>query len=182
MNASHPQAAAADSGEQQFAVELAQLDDFRFEARFDTPSIPALVTDEPPPLGHGTGPNPARLLATAVTNCLAASLLFAMRKFGNRPDPMRATGTATLARSERGRWRVARIAVDLHLGAAAQDLKNLQRVLGQFEDFCIVTQSVRAAFPVDVRVFDRAGTLLGPSEASSVAVHEVDGKNNLQGI
>ena len=163
MKALHAEAATVVAWEQQFTVELVQLADFRFEARFDTPSIPPLVTDEPPPLGAATGPNPARLLATAVGNCLAASLLFAMRKFGNRPDPLRAMATATLARNEHGRWRVARIAVDLHLGVAAGDLKNLQRVLGQFEDFCIVTQSVRAAFPVDVRVFDRAGSLLAPS-------------------
>jgi len=164
MKAHHAEAAPAlgAAAEQQFTVELAQLTDFRFEARFDAPAMPVLVTDEPPPLGGGTGPNPARLLATAVANCLAASLLFAMRKFGNRPDPLRAIATATLARNEQARWRLARIAVDLHLGAAAGDLKNLPRVLGQFEDFCVVTQSVRAAFPVDVRVFDRDGGLLSP--------------------
>jgi organic hydroperoxide reductase OsmC/OhrA len=165
MKAVHAEATlpTAGAGDQQFTVELVQLADFRFEARFDAPSIPPLVTDEPPPLGGGTGPNPARLLAAAVANCLAASLLFAMRKFGNRADPLHATATATLARNGLGRWRVARIAVDLHLGAAAGDLKNLQRVLGQFEDFCVVTQSVRAAFPVDVRVFDSAGSLLAPA-------------------
>ena len=32
----------------------------------------------------------------------------------------------------------------------------LDRILGQFEDFCIVTQSIRAAVPVDVRVLDKA--------------------------
>lgn len=164
MKAHHAEAAAVHAAvaEQQFSVELVQLVDFRFEAHFDASAMPVLVTDEPPPLGGGTGPNPARLLATAVANCLAASLLFAMRKFGNRPDPLRATATATLSRNEQGRWRVARIAVDLHLGATAGELKNLPRVLGQFEDFCVVTQSVRAAFPVDVRVFDSDGAVLAP--------------------
>ena len=38
----------------------------------------------------------------------------------------------------------------------------LERALAQFEDFCVVTQSVRAAFPVDVRVLDSAGTVLTP--------------------
>jgi organic hydroperoxide reductase OsmC/OhrA len=165
MKAIHAEAATATgvTGEQPFTIELMQLADYRFEAHFDDPSIPALVTDEPAPLGAGAGPNPARLLATAVANCLAASLLFAMRKFGNRPDPLRALATTTMARNERGRWRVARIGVDLHLGAIASDLKSLPRVLAQFEDFCIVTQSVRAAFPVDVRVFDHAGSMLAPA-------------------
>lgn len=67
----------------QFSIELAQQADYRFEARFDDPALPPLVTDEPPPLGGGAGPNPARLLGTAVANCLAASLLFSLRKFRN---------------------------------------------------------------------------------------------------
>jgi hypothetical protein len=36
-------------------------------------------------------------------------------------------------------------------------LHALERVLGQFEDFCIVTQSVRAGIAVDVRVVDAEG-------------------------
>ena len=61
--------------ESQLTIELVQQADYRFEARFDHPSLPALATDEPPPLGGDAGPHPA-LLGTAVANCLAASLLF----------------------------------------------------------------------------------------------------------
>jgi len=167
MKAIHAEAVAATDStrEQHFTLELVQQADFRFEARFDKPSIPPLLTDEPPPLGGDAGPNPTRLLAAAVANCLAASLLFAMRKFGNRPDPQRALATLHTARNERGRWRIGRLAVDLHLGVQAVDLKNLPRVLGQFEEFCVVMQSVRAAFPVDVRVFDRDGVALTPQGA-----------------
>jgi hypothetical protein len=39
---------------------------------------------------------------------------------------------------------------------------DLARVLDQFEDYCIVTQSVRPGFPVDVRVLDRDGAVLRP--------------------
>jgi organic hydroperoxide reductase OsmC/OhrA len=141
-------------------IELVQQADFRFDAHFDDPAIPVLRTDEPPPLGGGTGPNPARLLGTAVANCLAASLLFAMRKFKNRPDPLRAEARVETMRNGQNRWRIGRIAVDLHLGVNASELQSLDRVLGQFEDFCIVTQSVRAGFPVDVRVIDSAGRVL----------------------
>jgi hypothetical protein len=35
-----------------------------------------------------------------------------------------------------------------------------ERILDQFEDFCVVTQSVRAAIPVTVRVLDRDGAVL----------------------
>jgi len=47
---------------------------------FGVPDVPPLTVDEPPPLGTGAGPNPARLLAGAVGSCLAASLTFCMRK------------------------------------------------------------------------------------------------------
>jgi hypothetical protein len=39
----------------------------------------------------------------------------------------------------------------------------LDRILGQFEEFCVVTQSVRTAITVEVRVLDMAGTVLKAS-------------------
>ena len=63
-------------------------------------------------------------------------------------------------RNERNRLRVGRIQVDVHLGVAAAELKLLARALAQFADFCVVTQSVRAAFPVDVRVLDSEDMVL----------------------
>lgn len=142
-----------------FTIELVQQAGYRFEAHFDNPVIPLLTTDEAPPLGGDAGPNPARLLTVAVANCLSASLLFALRKFKNNPGTMRASATTSLVRSEQNRLRVGRIQVDIHLGVAATELKLLERALAQFEDFCVVTQSVRAAFPVDVRVLDSEGTV-----------------------
>jgi organic hydroperoxide reductase OsmC/OhrA len=150
--------------EDSFTIELVQQADYRFEARFDNPALPRLVTDEPAPLGHDAGPNPTRLLGTAVANCLAASLLFSMRKFKNTPDPIRALATVSLQRNEQKRLRVSRMVVDLHLGVPAAAIGMLDRILAQFEDFCVVTQSVRQAFPVDVRVFDGEGVLLKQPE------------------
>ena len=149
--------------ESQFKIELVQQADYRFEAHFDNPTLPVLVTDEPPPLGGDAGPNPARLLGTAVANCLAASLLFSMRKFKNQPEPLRAVATVEVVRNAENRLRIGRIGVDLHLGAAAAEMKALDRVLAQFEEFCIVTQSVRAGIAVDVRVIDREGAVLTPA-------------------
>jgi organic hydroperoxide reductase OsmC/OhrA len=143
-----------------FTIELVQQADYRFEARFDDPALPPLVTDEPPPLGAGAGPNPARLLGTAVANCLAASLLFSLRKFRNQVEPLSAAATVSMVRNAQNRLRIGRIAVDLHLAGTAADVKSLDRVLAQFEDFCVVTQSVRAGITVDVRVLDRDGHVL----------------------
>ena len=133
-----------------FTVELRQQADYRFEVRFDNPTLPVIVTDEPSPLGGDAGPNPARLLGAAVANCLAASLLFALRKHKNDAEPLRAVATVSLARNAHKRLRIERVAVDVHLGAAAEQMQRLDRVLEQFEEFCIVTQSVRAAIEVSV--------------------------------
>ncbi len=143
-----------------FQVELDLQEHYRFSVRFDDPALPVLVTDEPPPLGAGAGPNPARLLGAAVANCLAASLLFALRKFGNEPGAVHATAAVTLARNEQGRLRVPAIRVDIQLGVPAQALKRLDRALEQFEEFCVVTQSVRAGIAVEVRVTDSKGSPL----------------------
>ena len=160
----HAEAAAAvAAAASEIRIELVRQSDYRFETRFDDPAIPALLTDEAAPLGGNAGPNPVRLLAVAVANCLAASLLFAMRKFNSDPGPLRAVATVQLARNPQNRLRVGRIAVDLHLGTGASQVPMLQRILGQFEEFCVVTQSLRVAFPVDVRVLDTTGNLLHSS-------------------
>lgn len=148
------------SSESNFTIELTQLADYRFEARFDNPAVPILLTDEAAPLGTDTGPNPSRMLTVAVANCLSASLLFALRKFKNEPGSMRTQATTTVARNEQNRLRVTHIAVDIHLGRPAAEFNQLDRILAQFEEFCVVTQSVRAAIAVDVRVFDSLDTVL----------------------
>ena len=148
-----------------FTIELLQQENYRFEVHFDNPAVPVLVTDEPAPLGGNAGPDPTHLLTTAVANCLSASLLFALRKFKNEPGPIRATATATLVRNEHGRLRVGGIETQLRLGVPASSLRQWERALAQFEDFCIVTQSVRAAFPVTVRVYDVDDVRLAPSPA-----------------
>ena len=143
-----------------FTLELEQIADYRFDVRFDNPAVPILRTDESAPLGADTGPNPSRLLVTAIANCLSASLIFAMRKFRNYPGPVRTSATATLARNENKRLRVTGVDVTLNIALPKEGVQMLDRILTQFEDFCVVTQSVRAAIPVTVRVIDRDGLIL----------------------
>lgn len=146
----------------EFQIELFLQADYRFEVHFAKPSIPVLITDEDAPIGADAGPSPGQLLGAAVANCLAASLAFALRKFKNEPGALRAQATVRLGRNEQKRLRIVHIAVDLYLPMLAANVQMLDRILAQFEDFCIVTQSVRAAIPIDVRVIDRAGALLAP--------------------
>ncbi len=151
------------SDEQSIELSLEQVSDYEFRLRFDDTDAPDLLTDEPAPLGHGAGPNPSRLLLAAVANCLSASLLFSLRKFKNDPGKIAAHARATLARNEHGRWRVQRIEVELAMGAAAGSLEHLDRLLAQFEDFCVVTESVRQGIEVQVTVRDGSGALLHPA-------------------
>ena len=133
---------------------------YAFRVQFEGTGLEALHTDEPPPLGTGAGPNPSRLLLAAIANCLSASLLFALRKFHNTPGPLRTVATARLARNEAGRWRVPRAKVELQLAEAGDAHQQLDRILAQFEQFCVVTQSVREGMEVDVVVRDASGRVL----------------------
>ena len=147
------------SVEEEFTITLSQQHDYQFLVDFGD-ATPALLTDESAPLGQGAGPNPSRMLATAVANCLAASLLFSLRKFKNQPEPVKATATVSLARNEHGRLRIGNIAVELAIGQNAADVAQLERILAQFEDFCIVTQAVREGLQVSVSVSDASGKVL----------------------
>jgi len=140
-------------------VRLRQQQDYRFEIDFGA-GVPPLLGDEKPPLGQGQGPTPVQLLAAAVGNCLSDSLLFALRKFKQAPEPIECLVTAEVGRNAEGRLRVQGFDVRLTLGVAADTLQHLDRVLDQFEDFCTVASSVSQAIPVRVAVFDATGRQL----------------------
>lgn len=140
-------------------VKLKQEKDFRFAIDF-AGGIPLLYADETPPLGGGTGPNPAQLLAAAVGNCMSDSLLFAIRKFKQNPEPIQTEVAATIDRNPQNRLRVLNIHVKLTLGVAGASLDHLDRALDQFEEFCTVGQSVRQGIPVTIEVYDSAGLRL----------------------
>jgi organic hydroperoxide reductase OsmC/OhrA len=142
------------------SIELRHQADYRFALDFDHGRSPGVVTDLAPPLGANAGPDPEKLLASAVATCLSSSLLFALKKYGNEAPPIRTTATAVLARNESKRMRVGRIDVVIDLGVPAAALKMLERTLATFEEFCVVTQSVRQGIPVNLRVVDGEGAVL----------------------
>ena len=125
---------------------------YRFEADFGLPGVQTMTLDEAAPLGEGAGPNPARLLAVAVANCLASSLLFCLRKARIEAEGMEASAVATMARNEKGRLRVSAIDVTLRPSVATADIPRMSRCLEIFEDFCPVTAAVREGVDVSVAV------------------------------
>ena len=143
-----------------FQVQLARLDGYRFRADFGDPAIPALEVDEGPPLGKGAGPNPTKLLATALAECLSSSLIFCLAKSRVEVGTLHTTATGTLVRNERGRLRVGRIDVVLRPELPGSEPAKVQKGLELFEDFCVVTASVRQGLAVGVKVEDARGAPL----------------------
>ena len=141
------------------SVTLSQQQDYRFDIHFSE-QIPVLVGDEPPPLGAGLGPSPVQLLCAAVGNCLSDSLLFALRKYKQAPEPLTCHIQAQVGRNDQGRTRVLSLEARLTLGVPAVQLAHLERVLGSFEDYCTVTQSVGQGIPIRVNVVDSLGQRL----------------------
>lgn len=140
-------------------VRIRQRHGYQFDNLFGA-GVPDLLTDEPAPLGTGIGPSPTQLLASAVGNCLAASLQFALAKYKQDPGGVSCDVELHTGRNAERRLRVQSIAVRLTLGVAGDTLEHLDRVLESFEDFCTVTGSVRAAIPTEVQVFDAHGARL----------------------
>ncbi len=140
-------------------ITLRQQQDYRFQVDFGEGVAP-LLADEPAPLGTGQGPSPVQLLAAAVGNCLSDSLLFALRKFKQTPEPLHCTMDVEVGRNEQKRLRVLKMTAALHLGVPASSLEHLDRVLDQFDAYCTVTQSVGQGIPIELQVFDSTGQRL----------------------
>jgi uncharacterized OsmC-like protein len=150
------------SAESPIRITLEQDRDYAFRIQFDETSLEPLLADEASPLGSDRGPTPSRLLLASIANCLCASLLFALRKYKNKPGTLRAEITATPSRNADGRLRIPKAFVTLQLPEGNEDYQHLERILDQFESFCTVTQSVRHGIEVEVTVKDAHGrTLLG---------------------
>jgi len=135
-----------------FGLTLAFTHGYEFTVDFAQPGVSELVVDEHPPLGAGRGPSPARMLATAVGHCLASSFLFCVRKARVDVQGFTVRVDGTMVRNQRGRLRIGELKVRLAPDVRAEDRERIGRCLELFEDFCIVTQSVREGLKVEVEV------------------------------
>lgn len=136
------------------AVAHVQLvDGYRFTATFpDVAGAEPITLDEPAPLGGGAAPTPAELLAAAVGGCLSASLTLCLNKARLEPDAVNAHVAARIGRNEAGRLRVEGIDVELTPCLAGADQGRFERCKTLYEDFCIVTESIRHGIPVTVHL------------------------------
>jgi uncharacterized OsmC-like protein len=135
----------------QFDLRVEQISGFEFRVKFDKEQFAPLMMDEPAPLGHDGAPNAARVLAAAIGNCLSASLVFCLKKANVTAQNVAADVHVEIVRNEQKRLRVGKVDVTIHSGLPA-DHPAIQGCLSTFEDFCIVTQSVRHGIEVNVTV------------------------------
>ncbi len=139
-----------------FRISMDCIQDYRFRVRFDKERYAELQMDEPPPLGGNSAPNASRILAAAVGNCLSASLLFCARKARAGVEGLHTEVEVSLTRNEKGRLRIGKIDVTIDPKLSAGDEGKARRCLELFEDYCVVTQSVRDGIDISVTVRDMA--------------------------
>lgn len=149
--------------EQKLEITMEQIEDYQFKIDFGVGD--QLLMDEPSPLGSDNGPNAGRVLSAAVGNCLSASLLFCLQKARVDSKVTNTKVSTTIIRNDKGRFRIGgtkvRINVDIDQNENTQN--RIGKCIELFEDFCIVTASVRDGIAVDVEVVDQNGKVLHDS-------------------
>lgn len=143
-----------------FTIHLEQEEGYNFRVKFDIDQAEQILMDEPPPLGENNGPNASRLLAAATANCLSASLMFCLTKKDAPSGAIQTEATCTMVRNDKKRLRVGRIDVRITAGDILLESKKTDRCLELFEDFCVVTASLREGIHVGVEVVNEAGKVL----------------------
>ncbi len=140
----------------EFALHIEQRHGYEFKVSFDNDHYPPLLMDEPPPLGSDKGPNPARILAAAIGDCLSASLTFCLSRRGVKLEGMTSDVAVELVRNQNKRLRIGKVRVTLRPPVEANDA-SLAACRSTFEDFCVVTQSVREGLDVEVLIEPKPG-------------------------
>ncbi len=158
----------ASEATERAVVRLELEDGYRFWVHLGE-GFPPLLMDEPAPLGAGAGPNASAVLAAAVGNCLSASLLYCLRRAHIDVTDLRTEAEVVPARNAEGRLRIGAIRVELHPEVAPGAEGRLMRCLELFENFCVVTESVRAGIEVAVEVIPAMPEGDKAAEASDVS-------------
>jgi uncharacterized OsmC-like protein len=137
--------------EGEFKVRVELEEKYKFRIGFNGDGVQDIYMDEPRPLGDGAYPNAGKFLAAAVGNCLCASLTFCVNRTHTEMLSLRAEVFTTMGRNEQGRLRITHIKVNLY--PELSDPAKLRLCQDVFEDFCIVSQSVKKGIPTEVNIY-----------------------------
>jgi len=143
----------------EISIKMELIKEYEFKVTFDERSV-ELLMDEPEPLGAGNGPSASKVLSAAIGNCLSASLLFCLHKIRVNPTSLKTIVTTKMVRNEKKRLRIGSSHVTITLGFDSEGRSRLSRCMDLFEDYCIVTQSVRGGIDVTVAVQDEQGEII----------------------
>ena len=138
--------------EKTIETKLHLIEGYKFNVKSDLEYIPELIVDETKPEGEGTGPNPTRLLSTAVGHCMSSSLIYCLRKARIPIKNLNTTVKTNLYRNENGRLRIRSIDLQINLKVKEECKNRINRCLTLFEDYCTVTQSIRKGIQVNVQI------------------------------
>ncbi|KHF26591.1 osmotically inducible protein OsmC [Solemya velum gill symbiont] len=152
------------SEQARFTLTLEHLEDYEFKVKFDKKALDDMIVDEPPPLGMLAGPNPSRLLAVSAANCLSASLLHCINRGEPLPGSVTTEVTATIVRNEKKRLRIGGMSIKLKMSEDLSNAAKAKRCLALFEDFCVVTDSIRQGIPITVEVENSEGEVVYQNE------------------
>ncbi len=142
----------------QLTVTLEQIGGFEFLVKFDEGT--ELLMDEPKPLGEGKGPSASKVLSAAIGNCLSASLLFCLQKARVDTRRIKTTVITTVKRNENKRVRVGPVHVQINIDLDKGPRPKINQCIKLFQDFCVVTASIRRGVDVSVEVIDQEGDRL----------------------
>lgn len=99
------------------------------------------------------GPNPSRMLGMAILGCLSASFIFCLKKRNLTIDDLKAEAEVTIARNQKGFWRVKKIDVNIDVKIDDPEVKKrADQCRKMFEQYCTVTQAVREGIDVEVNL------------------------------
>jgi len=138
--------------EKTIVTKLHLIEGYKFNVKSDLEYIPELIVDEIKPEGEGTGPNPTRLLSTAVGHCMSSSLIYCLRKARIPIKNLNTTVKTNLYRNENGRLRIRSIDLQINIKVKEEGKNRINRCLTLFEDYCTVTQSIRKGIQVNVQI------------------------------
>jgi len=133
-------------------AHLRRMDGYKYDITFDELPNVKLTSDEPAPVGKADGVTAAMLLSSAVGHCLTSSFLFCLEKSRVKAKDLSTDVELIMERNQKGRWRVKEIKVRMKPLVDSIDAEKLERCKGFFQDFCIVSASVREGIRIDVEV------------------------------
>lgn len=143
-----------------FSITMEQIKNYEFKVNFNLENVEDLLMDEPYPLGTGKGPNPSRIVAAGIGNCLSASLIFCLLKAKIEHKGINTRVDGTIVRNKNNRLRMGKVDVTITIDIDENQKERISRCLELFEDYCVVTQSIRDGIPVDVHIVDKNGNKL----------------------